>query len=106
MPARNIGTATILRVGPYDAEIFAPLLSPYFSTRDIVSLPNFRAYVRSQGRLGQIPFSIELDPPPARGFKERADELRHLSRFKYGRDREEVEKEIAETYRQYQDLGR
>jgi len=99
----NVGTTIALRVGARDGEFFEPLFRPTFSRRDLSSLPNFRAYVRGQGILGQEPFSVEIPRPPGGTNKRNARQLRNLSRKKYGRPRKEVEKEIDAIYRAYAD---
>lgn len=68
-----------------------------FTTRGLTSLPNFRAYVRSFGALGLVPFSMETDA--TNGDEETARALRQLTRLKYGLRREEVETEISRTFK-------
>ena len=97
----NVGTLVALRVSPGDADRLATLFAPAFSRRAMVSLPNFHAVARSHGCLGTAPFTLEIEPPPAVANPERAGLFRQLSRLRYGRDRQEVEREIAETYRTY-----
>jgi len=97
----NVGTTVVFRVGAPDGEFLEGVFSPSFRKRDLTSLPNFRAYVRSFGALGQTPFSMELQSPPGEGSAESAASLRELSRLTYGRDRVEVEEEIAGTYKAY-----
>lgn len=98
----NVGTVISLRTGPHDAEVMAPLFAPTFGPRDLVSLPNFRAYARSFGQLGPTPFSLEVRPTEGAGSEQIAAALRQLSRLKYGRDRELVEAEIRLTHRAFQ----
>jgi hypothetical protein len=101
----NVGTMVVFRVGAYDAELLEPLFKPTFSARDLASLPNFRAYVRSFGILGQTPFSVEVPAPPEGGDPELAGLMRENSRNKYGRARADVEKEIEATHRAFMELG-
>ena len=97
----NVGTLVALRVSPEDADRLATLFAPAFSRRALVSLPNFHAVARSHGCLGTAPFTVEIEPPVSVPNPERAELLRQIARLHYGRDRREVEEEIAQTYRNY-----
>ena len=99
----NVGTMAVARAGAQDAAKLEPLFRPYFSTADLSSLPNYKAYIRSFGTLGTVPFSVDLAPPPPPGNPQLAREIRELSRQKYGRDREEVEEEVRLTYECFKD---
>jgi DNA helicase HerA-like ATPase len=101
----NVGTVIAFRIGAIDGERMESSFAPIFKGRDLVSLPNFRAYVRSFGRLGQTPFSIKTLPSADTGDPEAAAAIRQLSRLKYGRHREEVEEEIRTTYEAYGNLS-
>ncbi|MBZ5538110.1 MAG: ATP-binding protein [Acidobacteriia bacterium] len=100
----NVGTTVIFRVGASDGAVFDPLFKPTFNERDLASLPNFRAYVRSFGSLGNTPFSVETEPPPSGGDPGRARTLRQQSSEKYGRPRIIVEQEIEATYKAYKKM--
>lgn len=102
----NVGTTVAFRVGSADAERLEPVFAPLFGRRDLVSLANFRAYVRSTGALGEIPFSLEAPPPPIDGEEANAEEVRRLSRERYGRPRSEVEAELMGTYEAYAAAGK
>ena len=101
----NVGTTITFRVGALDGDLLHGLYSPIFAGRDLSSLANFRAYVRSFGLLGQVPFSIEVPPPPPHADRGLAKRLRRGSRERYGRSRKEVEREILETYHAYSNLA-
>jgi hypothetical protein len=101
----NVGTTVVFRVGAVDGEFFEPLFKPSFNQRDLSSLPNFRAYVRSFGSLGHTPFSVETGAPLSGGNPEQAEALRQRSRQKYGRDRRIVEEEIKSTYEAYKKIS-
>ncbi len=101
----NVGTTILFRVGMQDSDVFAPLFSPTFGKRDLVSLPNFRAYVRGVGALGETPFNVDVPPPREKTDEVYAEALRERVRQKYGRRREEVEKEIEGTLRAFRSLG-
>ena len=100
----NVGTLVTLRVGAIDAQILGPTYAPIFGDRDLGGLPNFRAYVRSFGALGQTPFSVTLHPPPAERDLAMAAHLRTLSRLRYGRSRAVVEAEIRTTLERFKNL--
>jgi hypothetical protein len=97
----NVGTIIALRVGAVDAQNLESLFVPTFGHRDLSSLSNYCAYVRSSGILGQTPFSLKLLPLSQEKNTTQATELRQMSRLKYGRDYREVEEEINETYQNY-----
>jgi len=97
----NVGTTIAFRVGAPDGERLESLFRPTFGARDLTSLPNFSAYIRSFGSLGQLPFSINTEAPPVGGDEETAASLRQLARLKYGRDRRAVEDEIRQNFKQY-----
>jgi hypothetical protein len=54
-----VGTTIVFRVGAPDGETLQFVFTPIFAARDITSLPNFRAYVRSFGNFGMTPFIID-----------------------------------------------
>jgi hypothetical protein len=97
----NVGTVVAFRGGPPDGEELSPLFSPYFTKHDLTSLPNFRAYVRSQGKLGSTPFSVDIRPPSVVKNADHRKRLTELSRAKYGRSRTVVESEINSTFQSY-----
>jgi DNA helicase HerA-like ATPase len=90
----NVGTTILFRVGPQDSATYAPTFAPTFNDNDLCSLPNYRAYMRSFGSLGPVPFSLDVPPPPEDADPQKAAQLRNICRRKYGRPRSEVEKEI------------
>ncbi len=94
----NIGSMAVFRVGTEDANFLEPKFKPIFSAQDITKLDNYNAYM-SMLVNGQPtkPFSIKT-LPPEEGNREIVDNLKQLSYTKYGRDREEVEKEIMARY--------
>jgi hypothetical protein len=75
-----------------------PKFKPIFSAQDITRLDNYNAYM-SMLVNGQPtkPFNLKT-LPPEEGNREIVDNLKQLSYTKYGRDREEVEKEIMARY--------
>lgn len=100
----NVGTVIACRVGAPDAESLERTFAPTFGRRDLVALPNFSAYVRSIGCLGQQPFSVMLPAPLPPGDRALANSYREFSRMNYGRDRKTVEREFQQIYRKYMKL--
>jgi DNA helicase HerA-like ATPase len=89
----NVGTIISFRVGAEDAKYLAREFYPVFKEDELTSLPNYHIYLKLMiDGVTSRPFSAVTLPPPegARSFKE---EIIALSRRKYGRPREEVEKE-------------
>ncbi|MCK6575182.1 type IV secretion system DNA-binding domain-containing protein [Myxococcota bacterium] len=97
----NVGTVIALRIGANDAEAIAPVFAPTLGARDLLSLPNHMAYVRSHGALGHRPFSVELPPPPVGGRPELAHALREMARTRDGRPLAVAEAEIEHTYNRW-----
>ncbi len=92
----NVGSMAIFRVGQEDAEFLEKQLAPTFSASDIASIDNRNAYLKMlvDGE-PQKPFNIRtLAPEP--GNKENARKVIELSRKKYGKNREEVQRIIRE----------
>lgn len=92
----NVGTIMSYKIGPEDAEIMGKQFAPVYSDQDFVNMDKFKAALK-----------LSVDGQPTTGFSlnvplpwlEKGDPvignaLRELSRLKYGREREFVEKEI------------
>lgn len=93
----NVGTQLALRVGVHDAALLAGAMQPSaFGIEDFVELPNFRAIARvlADGRYRPCFTLATHDEPPSRGGKWAA-EIGRRSQARYGRPRDEVEREIA-----------
>src|SRR5690606_29936489 len=94
----NVGSMAVFRVSSEDAEVFEKLLAPEFSSRDIQNIPNWNAYVKMLSNGVPIkPFSMATLPPPE-GNTAHLDALKELSYLKYGRPRDEIEREIMARY--------
>ncbi|MFH1930133.1 MAG: type IV secretion system DNA-binding domain-containing protein [Pseudomonadota bacterium] len=91
----NVGTTLIFRLGQTDATQLAPALHPYFTSLDIIGLPNWRGYARLQaGRDSTPPFSFrtQIDETP---YNEKiASKIQRISREKYGMDATSVDEQI------------
>jgi CxxC-x17-CxxC domain-containing protein len=92
----NAGTMVIFRVGAADAEWLENELAPEFTIEDVVNIPNYNIYIKLMvNGITVRPFSASTLSP----FKTQADAageeaIIKMSREKYGRPREVVEKEI------------
>ena len=95
----NVGSIVCFRIGADDAEFIAKEFDPVFNAQDLMNIDNYNAYVKLMinGTTSQ-PFNMATYPP-TKGDSEMARKIKELSRFKYGRDKEQVEKEILERSR-------
>lgn len=92
----NVGSLMSYKIWPEDAEFMAKQFSPNFSNQDLMNIDKFKATMKLSIDWQPSPaFSVtpvnpyldKWDPKLAKAFKE-------LSRLKYWRDREFIEKEI------------
>ena len=99
----NIGSMVVFRVSPDDAE--TPALKnrfePVFNSQDLSSIDNLNAYVSLllNGQPAR-PFNIKVDTDKVfgTGSVEIAKAIKDISSLKFGRLREEVEKELQQKY--------
>ncbi|MDO8523742.1 MAG: hypothetical protein Q7R74_00765 [bacterium] len=96
----NVGTLAVFRVGSDDAEYLTKQFHPIFEMTDFLKLDNYHAYVKllANGRPVQ-PFSMETIAFRPGDFMN-VDALKQLSYQRYGRERESVEEEIRQKYRE------
>ena len=97
----NVGTKIYFRVGTEDAEFIEKDLEGVFDMNDIIGQANLNAYVKMLGGGLQLkPFSMNLGldfnkiNAEMKANEKLSENIRQLSRIKYGRDRELVEEEI------------
>ncbi len=94
----NVGTIISFRIGAEDAEHLAKEFHPVFDESDFVNLPKYSMYLKLMidGATSK-PFSAITLPPQlqTKSFKE---EVVTLSRGKYARKREIVERKIFDRY--------
>ena len=92
----NVGSQVVFRVGAQDAEFLVKEFEPYLKTSDLISIDNFWAYVKLmvEGKTSP-PFNINTFPPK-KGNLNQIEFLKEKSFQKYGKLKEEVEKEIKE----------
>ena len=92
----NVGSMVILRVGAEDAEFLEKNFTPVFSKQDLVNVDNYQGFARIlANNVLTKPFNIKFFPP-TKGDQEVANALKELSRLKFGRDKNIVNREILE----------
>ncbi len=94
----NVGSMAVFRVSVEDAQFFENKFKPVFTSKDIMKIDNYNAYV-SMLVNGQPtkPFSMKTIAPE-KGNPQFVENIKELSYIKYGRDRAEVEEEIMAKY--------
>lgn len=92
----NVGTILSYKIGAQDAEYMAKEMAPVFSDQDMVNLDKFKSVMKlSIDTQPSRPFSITpLNPYLEQGDKKAAEAFKQLSRLKYGRDRDFVDREV------------
>ncbi|NOY14778.1 MAG: type IV secretory system conjugative DNA transfer family protein [bacterium] len=100
----NVGTLVSFRVGVTDANYLQNEFAPVFNQTDLINIEKFNAYIKTiVGNQPVSPFSLDLTKDMAAQAKIRnpkiAEMIKELSRLKYGRDRYEVERQIAQRAR-------
>jgi len=92
----NVGSMILYRVGPEDAEFLEKQLTPVFNKTDLVNVDNHKGFAKVliNGVLSR-PFNIQ-GYPPTKGDQELANAYKELSRLKFGRDKDIVNREILE----------
>jgi len=92
----NVGTIMSYKIGAQDAEFMAKEMAPVFSDQDLINIDKYKAVMKlSVDTQPSRPFSIvPVNPYTEEGDKEAAEAYKQLSRLKYGRDREFVDREI------------
>ncbi len=92
----NVGSMFFFRIGAQDAEFAEKQFLPEFSKQDLINLDNFYALSKIviNGKTSR-PFMLKT-VKPAPGNKVIVEPLKKISKLKYGRPKEIVEKEIIE----------
>jgi len=94
----NVGSMATFRIGSEDASFLEQQLSPVFTTKDIMNIPNYNAFVKILSNGVPVkPFSIAT-LPPIESDPSRVGEIINKSLMTFGRSREEVEAEISRRY--------
>lgn len=95
----NVGTTIIFRSGTNDAEHLSKALTPYFTSQDILNLPNFHGYTRMNlAHEVMPPFSFRTELNLTLEDPAVANRIRSLSRLKYGRDAMLIDNYIQKRY--------
>lgn len=93
----NTGTMVCFRIGVEDADIMSKEFAPVFNEFDVINIDRYNAYVKLMiNGTASRPFNMQTYPKPPGADQETARVIKHLSHLKYGRPREEVEKDILE----------
>ncbi|MDH4330431.1 MAG: type IV secretion system DNA-binding domain-containing protein [Candidatus Moranbacteria bacterium] len=92
----NVGSICAFRVGPEDAEFLEKQFEPIFSANDLVNVDNYNGFLKILvNNETTKPFNFKTYPPST-GDQEIANNLKELSRLKYGRDAGIVNREIMD----------
>ena len=96
----NVGTLISFRVGVPDANFLQHEFAPVFNETDLANIEKYHVYVKTIVNNEPVPpFSMSLykdmDAVMARMNPKQAEMIKELSRLKYGKDKEEVEREIV-----------
>lgn len=95
----NVGSIASFRIGPADAEFMEKQFEPEFSKYDLVNLDNFTYLLKLMIKNKVYPpFKVESFPPK-KGNPEIVPLIKKLSKKKYTKPREIVEKEIIQRSR-------
>jgi hypothetical protein len=92
----NVGSMFVARVGPEDVETLAKIFEPTFSGYDLMNTDMYTWNVKMIIENAQAkPFTMKAYPPE-KGNKRVGEALKEISRITYGKDKDEVEADIAE----------
>ncbi len=95
----NVGSMAVFRVGADDADFLQKQFEPVFTMNDIMNNDNMNCYLRMlSGGKPVRPFNIEFTWPP-KGNDDIVDKLKELSGLKFGRPRDDIEKEVQLKYK-------
>lgn len=92
----NVGSMMCYKIGAQDAEHMAKEMAPVFTDQDLINMDKYKGVMRlSIDTQPSRPFSIiPLNPYVEQGDKQAAEAYKQLSRLKYGRDRDFVDREV------------
>ena len=91
----NVGTMMSFKVGADDAEYLEKEYSPTLSQQDILSIANYKAYLKLNiNNTTSRPFSLETIYDPTMKNEKVLEIIKKYSRMKYGRKKEFVDAEI------------
>ncbi len=91
----NVGSMMCFKIGAQDAEYMAKEFAPVFSEQDLVNIANYQAYIKLNiDNATSRAFSMATVYDPDKGDVEAAEAFRQLSRLKFAREKDFVEREI------------
>jgi Type IV secretion-system coupling protein DNA-binding domain len=91
----NVGSMMCFKIGAADAEYMAKEFAPIFSDQDLINIANYQAYIKLNiDNATSRAFSMGTVYDPSKGDQEAAEAYRQLSRLKFARERQFVEREI------------
>lgn len=96
----NVGTMVSFRVGVTDAQFLQHEYAPIFTETDLANIEKYHVYIKTIVKNEPVPpFSMSLEKDmkivEAKMNPELAAAIKELSRLKYGKNKAEVEAEIA-----------
>ncbi|MDD4351917.1 MAG: type IV secretory system conjugative DNA transfer family protein [Candidatus Gracilibacteria bacterium] len=92
----NVGSMMCYKISAKDAEYMAKEMAPVFSEQDLINLDKFKAVLKLSIE-GQPSRPFNISPPNPgleKGNPKIKEVVKQISRLKYGRDRDFVNKEI------------
>ncbi len=91
----NVGSMMCFKIGAQDAEYMAKEFAPVFSEQDLVNIANYQAYIKLNiDNATSRAFSMSTVYDPNKGDVEAGEAFRQLSRLKFAREKDFVEREI------------
>jgi hypothetical protein len=95
----NVGSLAAYRVGAEDAEFLEKQFAPVFTSQDLINVDNYNYFARLLlNDVSTAPFNMK-GPLPTEGSDAIVEPIKELSRLKYGRDRDVIEREVAHRAR-------
>jgi hypothetical protein len=100
----NVGTTVSFRIGAQDAELLENVMTPRVKAADIVGLPDYAAYVRSVGSLGNVPFTLTTRLPTAGADPAKGEAIRLEALERHGMPRGAVDAVIGEMLKAFREM--
>lgn len=93
----NVGTLISYRIGAQDAEFVEKEFSPVFTAEDLLNVDKFHAYIKLLiDGVASKPFSMHVLQTQIPENPQIGEAIRQLSRYKFGKDKAQVEYQIQE----------
>ena len=91
----NVGSMMCFKIGAQDAEVMAKEFAPAFTEQDLINIANYKACIKLNiNNATSRGFTLETVYDPLGKDYDAAQAYKQLSRLKYARDRDFVDKEI------------